>query len=132
MRKNYKDLAVLASKVKEQAYAPYSNFKVGAVLITNKNIYYGANIENSSYSLSMCAERVAIFKAVADGNVKGDFLSIILNGNTINPICPCGACLQVMNEFFNQSTDIVLSNENLKLKVYKITDLLPLGFGDLF
>lgn len=131
MNKNFKDLVQLAFNTKENAYAPYSNFKVGAVLITKNNIYYGSNIENSSYSMSMCAERVAIFKAVSDGNVKGDFLSIILNGDTINHICPCGACLQVMNEFFDEETDIVLSNKEKDFGAYKIYDLLPLGFSSL-
>lgn len=131
MNNNYKDLVKLAIKSKENAYVPYSHFKVGAVLITKNNIYYGANIENSSYSMAMCAERTAIFKAVLDGNVKGDFLSITVNGNTNSPICPCGACLQVMNEFFDKDTEVILSNKEQEFKVYSFKDLLPLGFSDL-
>lgn len=131
MNNNYKDLVKLAFETKENAYVPYSKFKVGAVLITKNNIYYGSNIENSSYSLAMCAERTAIFKAVLDGNVKGDFLSITVNGNTNSPICPCGACLQVMNEFFDKDTEVVLSNKDQEFKIYNFSQLLPLGFSDL-
>lgn len=131
MESKYKDLVKLAINAKELAYVPYSKFKVGSVLITKKGVYYGANIENSSYSMTMCAERNAIFKAVLDGNTIEDFLTIVVNGDTVDPIIPCGACLQVMNEFFNTDTEVVLSNKDGNFKTYKFSELMPLRFKEL-
>jgi cytidine deaminase len=131
MNKENNDLVKLAIDTKKMAYTPYSKFQVGSVLVTKNGIFNGANIENSSYSLSMCAERNAIFKAVLEGCKKGDFLKIIVNGNTEKPIVPCGACLQVMNEFFDKDTEIILSDKDGNFKVYNFCDLLPMGFSNL-
>lgn len=131
MKEKYSNLVKLATEAKEKAYVPYSKFQVGAFLTTTKGDFIGANIENSSFSLCMCAERNAIFQAILSGCKKGDFLSITVNGNTDKPIAPCGACLQVMNEFFDSETEIILSNKNGEYKIYNQTDLLPLGFSDL-
>lgn len=131
MKNNYNDLVKLATTAKERAYVPYSRFKVGSLVKTKKGDFKGANIENSSFSLCMCAERNAIFQAILEGCKKGDFLSITVNGDTEKPIAPCGACLQVMNEFFDSNTEVILSNKYGNYKVYNINQLLPLGFSDL-
>lgn len=131
MKQQYNDLVKLAIDAKKMAHVPYSKFQVGSVLVTTKGVFSGSNIENSSYSLSMCAERTAIFKAVLEGCKKGDFLKIIVNGNTEKPIVPCGACLQVMNEFFDKNTEVVLSDKDGNFKVYNFCNLLPIGFSDL-
>ncbi|MFN2363451.1 MAG: cytidine deaminase [Halarsenatibacteraceae bacterium] len=87
-----------AQEAREQAYVPYSEFPVGAALLTvNGNIYTGCNIENASFSLTNCAERTAIFKAVSAGET--EFKAMAIVGDTPGPVSPCGACRQVMNEF---------------------------------
>lgn len=109
------------------AYVPYSNFQVGAaVKMGSGNIFTGSNIENASYSLTCCAERTAIFKAVSEGET--DFAAIAVIGNTEKPISPCGACRQVMSEFFTNETKVYLSN--IKGNVYEssISELLPFQF----
>ncbi|MDP0489381.1 MAG: cytidine deaminase [Fusobacterium sp. JB019] len=116
-----------AIKVRSKAYAKYSNFKVGAILIDNKdNMYKGVNVENSSYGLSNCAERSAIFSAVSGGMKNIKVLCVV--GDTSNPISPCGACRQVIKEFSNDETVIILSNLKKEYKVYNIEELLPYGF----
>ncbi|MDP0494544.1 MAG: cytidine deaminase [Fusobacterium sp. JB021] len=116
-----------AIKVRSKAYAKYSNFKVGAILIDDKdNMYKGVNVENSSYGLSNCAERSAIFSAVSGGMKNIKVLCVV--GDTSNPISPCGACRQVIKEFSNDETVIILSNLKKEYKVYNIEELLPYGF----
>ncbi|MDE6782017.1 MAG: cytidine deaminase [Ruminococcus sp.] len=117
------DLAVRAS---EKSYAPYSNFKVGAVLLTEDGqIFTGYNIENASYSLTVCAERTAIFKAVSSGfrNFKAIAIAGSADGDFSKPCPPCGACLQVMAEFCNDDFMIVLADG-----VYQLSDFLPKRF----
>lgn len=93
-----KDLIAAAKKYRENAYAPYSKFKVGAAVLTKKgNVYGGCNIENSSFPITNCAERTAIFKAVSEG--EQEFAAIALIADTPGPCSPCGACRQVMVEF---------------------------------
>lgn len=116
-----------AIKVRSKAYAKYSNFKVGAILIDDKdNMYKGVNVENSSYGLSNCAERSAIFSAVSGGMKNIKVLCVV--GDTSDPISPCGACRQVIKEFSNDETVIILSNLKKEYKVYNIEELLPYGF----
>lgn len=92
------DLVKAAGRARLRAYAPYSRFRVGAAVRTaDGTIYTGANIENASYSLSLCAERVAIHKAVSDGHRRLDTVAVVADGQT--PAMPCGACRQVMAEF---------------------------------
>lgn len=132
---DYNELVELALKAREMAYAPYSHFKVGAALLTgNGKVYKGCNIENAAYSPGNCAERTAIFNAVSEG--ERDFLAIAIVGGLCDDkelkICPpCGVCRQVINEFVNPDEfDIVLgTNKPLDMKVFKLKDLLPLGFG---
>lgn len=117
----------LAKEAQKRAYAPYSGFKVGAVAVgTTNNVYIGCNIENASYSLTMCAERVAIFKAISEGESEIKALYII--GPEDDPISPCGACRQVIFELA-QNSNIYLSNYNIsKVIQTSIKELLPYGF----
>lgn len=116
-----------ARKIREKAYAPYSQFKVGAsVLGTSGSIYQGCNIENNSYSLTCCAERVAIFQGITDGETKFQELAVI--GDTDEPIIPCGACLQVMAEFFIPEAKIYLCNLKNQVNTVSFAALLPISF----
>lgn len=124
---NPKRLVQEAQKAQKSAYAPYSQFKVGAALLTKEGkLFVGSNIENSSFSLTCCAERVAIFKAVSEGNVTFSKLAIIANSE--GPISPCGACRQVMAEFFDDDVNIYLTNLKGELRVTSISQLLPNSF----
>ncbi|MFS9194089.1 cytidine deaminase [Streptococcus sp. OMI633] len=124
------DLIELAVEVSKQAYVPYSHFPVGAVLLTkNGNIYTGVNIENASFGLTNCGERTAIFKAVSEG--ARDFKELIVYGQTEKPISPCGACRQVMAEFFEPDLPVTLVSQNKSTVVMTVKDLLPYSFTDL-
>ena len=116
----------LLSKAKEArliAYAPYSKFKVGsALLLDDGTIITGCNIENVSFGLSICAERVAIFKAISSGYKTLKAMAII--GDTMEPCSPCGACRQVMVEF-SPNMLVIMSNLQNKTKIIKAKDLLP-------
>lgn len=121
------DFFEMAVKSAGKAYAPYSNFKVGAVLLTRDGqIFTGCNIENSSYSMTICAERTAVFKAVSSGF--RDFKAIAVagspDGDFSKPCIPCGACLQVLSEFCDDDFMIVLSDG-----VYKLSDFMPKKFS---
>lgn len=114
------------------SYTPYSSFKVGAALLTNSGkVFTGCNIENSAFSPTVCAERVAIFKAVSEG--EKDFKAIAIVGGqhgVIKDFCPpCGVCRQVMSEFCDKSFEILLANGNNEIKKYKLNELLPLSFS---
>ena len=112
-----------ASRSLEKAYNPYSGLSVGCALKTSSGkIYDGVNIENSVFGLTMCAERVAIFKAVSDGNV--DIEQIALVASTGKPVYPCGACRQVLFEF-NPNTKIHLSDG----KMLVLMEILPFAFS---
>ena len=124
----YKELIDKAIKAREQAYAPYSNFKVGAALRTKSGkIYLGANIENSSYSLTNCAERTAFFKAVFDGEREFDSIAIVGGDDNLGLCPPCGACRQVMSEFCKGDFKIILFDGKDE-DVYTLQEILPLGF----
>lgn len=124
----------LVQKAKEaliKAYAPYSKFFVGAaVLAKSGKIYTGCNIENAAYSETCCAERVAIFKAISEGDVHFREMAII--ANTKHPITPCGACRQVMAEFMSENMKIFLANKEGKVTKVKLKDLLPGAFTEDF
>lgn len=125
---NDKDLINYAIQASERAYAPYSNFKVGAALLTKDDqLFLGSNIENSSYSLTCCAERVAIFKAISEGKTRFKKLAVV--ANTDRPVSPCGACRQVMSEFFGDDVRIYLANMQEDFKEVKISQLLPGAFS---
>lgn len=115
------DEAIVASK---QAHVPYSHFHVGAALLTTDGkIYRGCNIENASYGLTNCAERTAIFKAVSEGDKQ--FSAIAVVGDTDGPISPCGACRQVLAEFCDDHTQIILANLKGDFVITNINEILP-------
>lgn len=123
-----------AIKARENAYTPYSNFKVGAAILLKNGIYIkGCNVENASYGLCNCAERTALFKMISDGYNKDDVVAMAIVGDTKNPISPCGACRQVMNELLYTNTPVILANLKKDIKEMKVADLLPYSFdeGDL-
>ncbi len=125
---NYKSLAKKAVEAKSKALATYSNFHVGAALLTEDDkIYTGCNIESSSYSLTICAERTAIFKAISEGERK--FKAIAVAGDTEGFISPCGACRQVISDLCGD-IDVVLVNSKNETKVMKTSELLPFAFSD--
>ncbi len=116
-----------AQQAKKIAYAKYSNFRVGAALLTaNGKIYKGCNVENSSYGLTCCAERVAIFKAVSEG--ERDFRAIAVVSDAQEYCTPCGACRQVMAEFQLQMPVYMGNNDGL-YKMKTVSQLLPLNFN---
>lgn len=119
------ELMLNAKQALENAYAPYSNFCVGAALLTEAGkVYTGCNIENASYGATNCAERTAIFKAVSEGERR--FLKIAVAAKDGSTAYPCGICLQVMNEFMKDG--YVVLEEDGQVVEYKLTDLLPFGF----
>ncbi len=121
------DLLVDAARqAREHAVAPFSGFKVGAALETaDGTIVTGCNIENASYGLTMCAERVAIFKAVSDGHRA--FRRIAIVADTPAPTAPCGACRQILWEF-GGDLEVLLANLKRQTGTYRLADLLPLPF----
>ncbi len=115
---------------KEKAYAPYSKFNVGAALLTTDNeIFTGANVENASYSLTMCAERIAVYKAVVAGKKK--YKSVAIAGNTDEPLAPCGACRQVLAELCGSDLDVIMISRTGDTKKVKLNELLPYSFKSI-
>ncbi|HEM3442115.1 TPA: cytidine deaminase [Streptococcus suis] len=124
------DLIELAVKNSQKAYVPYSKFPVSAILVAKTGeIFTGVNIENASFGLTNCAERTAIFKAISEG-VK-DFSEIIIYGETEKPISPCGACRQVMAEFFDKDLKVTLVAKDKSTVEMTVGELLPYSFTDL-
>ena len=126
------ELCALAIKSMENAYSPYSNYRVGAALLCgNGKVYTGCNIENASYGATVCAERTAIFKAVSDG--ERDFSMLAVAGGTDKELSdkflPCGICRQVMAEFCKPDfTVLVVTGEN-SYKEFTLSELLPNAFS---
>ncbi len=127
MEKQYE----LALKARENAYAPYSNYKVGACLVLKDGNYIiGSNVENASFGLTNCAERSALFAAVSQGYQKEDFNEIVIA--TINdvPGSPCGACRQVISELMDLNAKVTLINPKLTNTIsLRVKDLLPYAFS---
>jgi cytidine deaminase len=115
-----------AIKAKEKAYAPYSDFRVGAALLADGKIFTGFNIENASYSLTVCAERVAAINAFVDGSKNFKKIAIASDGE--NFILPCGACLQFLAEF-SKDMEVILVNNKGESKVTTLKELLPSPFS---
>ena len=121
-----KQLIKIALDAQKNAYVPYSNFRVGAaVLMDDEKIYSGCNIEISSYSPTICAERTAIFKAVSEGSTKIKVIAIVGDSN---PTFPCGVCRQVIREFGKDAT-VIIANSVDDYKEYSLEELLPNRFG---
>ncbi len=131
-KKEIFELIDIAKKYRENAYAPYSKFKVAAVIkFKDGTIISGANVENASYSLTICAERSALFKMSNEGKNKEDVLCMIIIGDTEDVIYPCGACRGVMSELLLPNTEIICANINNKYKIFKLKELIPNSFtGD--
>jgi cytidine deaminase len=123
---NDRELIKKALQARKNAHAPYSRFLVGAVLLAaNDRIYTGANVENASYGLTVCAERVAIFQAVAQGQRR--FRKLVIATDTETPKSLCGACLQVLSEF-EEDLQIICATVSGKTTSYRLKELLPNPF----
>lgn len=124
-----KELVSLAVGARENSYSPYSGFKVGAALLTKSGkVYKGCNIENSAFSPTNCAERTAVFSAVADGEREFSAIAIVGGADEIKDFCPpCGVCRQVLSEFCKSDFKIHLFNGE-EIKTYTLGELLPLSF----
>lgn len=118
------ELIASARAARERAYAPYSNFKVGAALKGRSGrVYTGCNVENAAYGHTMCAERTAVFKAVSEGEQEFEVIAVV----TQNGVSPCGSCRQVMLEFAPDMTVIIADTQG-NARVTTVCDLLPDGF----
>ncbi|MGT2665787.1 cytidine deaminase [Streptococcus rifensis] len=114
----------------QHAHVPYSHFPIGAALVTKAgDVYTGCNIENASFGLTNCGERTAIFKAVSEGHK--EFAELVVYGTSEQPISPCGACRQVMAEFFEKDMPVTLVSRNKTTVVMTVGELLPYSFTDL-
>lgn len=124
--KDYSGLVKKARSAKQYSYSPYSKFRVGAALLsTSGKIYMGCNIENSSFGLTICAERTALFKAISEGTRKFKALAIASDAKGFIP--PCGACRQVILDLA-RDVDVIMTDSRGKTKILKAIELLPYPF----
>ena len=124
-------LAILSADVRKKAYAPYSNFKVGASILSDVGIHIGANVENASYGCGVCAEASAISAMIAEGGKK--IKLICVSGESDNPVPACGNCRQKIREFAEPDTQILIVNEKAELQIdMPFEKLLPMSFGPDF
>lgn len=122
------ELIKQAHIAKEKAIPKYSNFHVGAALLTSDDkIYHGANIESSSYGLTICAERTALFQALLDGNREFKAIAVVSDSDDFCP--PCGACRQVLSDYCSPEMEVILSNKS-ETKVLTLKELLPFSFNE--
>lgn len=122
-----KELVALAKEAMENAYVPYSQFKVGAALLTKDGrVFKGCNIENASYGATNCAERTAIFKAVSEGYREFEAIAIVASSGDFVP--PCGICRQVLVEFMPDGK-VILDSDEKGMVTYLVRELLPCGFS---
>ena len=127
---NYKRLINEAKKAKKNSHAPYSKFHVGAALMTTGGeVIPGCNIENSSFSLTICAERTALFRAISEGKRRFKAIAVVSDSGDFTP--PCGACRQVLRDLAG-NIDVVLSDRKGRTKVVELDELLPLPFNDKY
>jgi len=123
--KTRNELIQAAVEARKWAYAPYSNYPVGAALLTiSGKIYDGVNIENAAYPTGTCAERVAIFKAVSEGERQFEAIAVV----TANGGAPCGACRQVLSEFGLETRVLIADDDGKLVREYSIAELLPEAF----
>jgi cytidine deaminase len=124
------ELVAAAADVRERAYAPYSNFKVGAAVETDEgNIYTGCNVESASYGLTVCAERVAIWKGISRGEKRFGRIAVVVDTEELTP--PCGVCRQIIWEFCGD-VPVILSNLHGKSETVQMSELLPRAFDSKF
>ena len=124
------ELVNVAVAARELSYSPYSKFKVGAALLCKDGkVFKGANVENSSYQLCMCAERNAIYNAMMNGYKKADFVALAIVADTDEACSPCGACRQVISELFPRDGALYLANLKGAFKETTIEELLPFAFS---
>ena len=124
------ELVNVAVEARELSYSPYSKFKVGAALLCKDGkVFKGANVENSSYPLCMCAERNAIYNAMMNGYKKSDFVALAIVADTDEACSPCGACRQVISELFPRDGALYLANLKGAFKETNIEELLPFAFS---
>jgi len=115
-----------AASARERAYAPHSHFAVGAAVLAKSGmVYAGCNVENASYGLTTCAERIAVFKAVSDGET--ELLAVAVVTETMST--PCGACRQVLAEFGDADMPIIVANTHGETRTYMLGELLPASFA---
>lgn len=127
-----KELLSLAVKAMENSYSPYSGCKVGAALLTESGkVYLGTNIENAAFDPTICAERVAIFKAISEGEKSFSKIAVVGGKNgVINGIfAPCGVCRQVMREFCSDDFTVIMGISETEYKSLPLSELLPLSFS---
>jgi cytidine deaminase len=123
-------LAETAREARSQAFAPYSGFAVGAAAeTTDGRVFTGCNVENASYGLTMCAERLAVFKAISEGVRPGGFVRVAICAETERLTPPCGACRQILWEFCRDA-EVLLLNTAGKMRSFKVAELLPEAFDD--
>jgi len=130
MKHTDEELISAARDVRENAFAPYSNFKVGAAVETDEgNIYTGCNVESASYGLTVCAERVAIWKGISRGEKKFGRIAVVVDTDELTP--PCGVCRQIIWEFCGD-VPVILSNLHGKTETVQMSELLPRAFDSKF
>lgn len=124
---NHQKLLEAAKDARKNAYVPYSGFAVGAAVMTEDGrIFTGTNVENASYGLTVCAERIAIFQAVSQGYTRFTGLAVV--ADSPGPTSPCGACRQVMSEFFSSQTPITMGNIKGETITKTMASILPDAF----
>ena len=130
MERSDRELIEAARAVRENAYAPFSNFRVGAALETDDGeVITGCNVESASYGLTVCAERVAIWKAISQGKRKIKHIAVVADTEDLTP--PCGVCRQIIWEF-GGDIPVILANLKGKTEVVQMKDLLPRAFDTKF
>ena len=126
IKEDYKQLIELANEARRRAYVPYSRYPVGAALRTKTGrVYTGVNIENAAYPTTICAERVAVFKAVSEGEREFEVISVV----TDNGGAPCGSCRQVLAEFGLDTVVLIADKEGRLIRVTSVSELLPDAFS---
>lgn len=130
MKHSEEELIAAAADVRQLAYAPYSNFKVGAAVETEDGtIYTGCNVESASYGLTVCGERVAIWKGISSGVTKFGRIAVVVDTEELTP--PCGVCRQIIWEFCGD-VPVILSNLHGKSETIQMSELLPRAFDSKF
>ncbi|CAM4326435.1 cytidine deaminase [Paenibacillus phoenicis] len=127
---DYGQLMKEAIEARKAAYIPYSGFGVGAALLDSKGqVHHGCNVENAAYSPGNCAERTAMFRAIADGHRPGTFQAIAVVADTEEPVAPCGVCRQVLLELCGPDMPVILGNLKGDIRQTTVRELLPYAFG---